>query len=308
MSDQREHVKGRDVIPALADIYNKLYLAPGMDGLKEEYEAVALGGEEPRVKSLSHFSGDDEDEMIFEQTPAGEVLAVTLSKREDFEMFLNIMLNKCVIKEIPKTQGASILDGVVNWNKIHDHMDRFVRAEKEKGVTEPDYDAEFSRFTSDKKNFKDALIILSRGPYSAIKAEEAGFSEEEWLELSHTIRRYHECTHFICRRLYPEKIDAIWDELTADAVGIYAALGRYDISLAETFLGIKEGKYTGGRLENYIKDGEDIQKLSRRVHKVLLEFEEVLSGMQDKAPFEVAIFLEEKYDGLSDILKEGESI
>ena len=66
------------------------------------------------------------------------------------------------------------------------------------------------------------------------------------------IRKYHECTHFVCRRLYREKKDPVWDELVADAVGLYAAFGKYDISLAELFLGIKDGRYTGGRLENYL--------------------------------------------------------
>lgn len=297
--DRSGRLTGRAVLPALAEIYNKLYLSPYMDDLKEEYEAVALCGKEPKVKSLSHFHADDADEMIYEDTPAGEVLAVTLSNREDFEMFINIMLNKCVVKEIPKTQGAAILDGVINWNKIHAHKKEFILSELAKGINDPDWNSEFKRFTSDKKNFKDAVIILSRGPYSAVSAADIGVTDDEWLQLSHTIRRYHECTHFICRRLYPDKIDAIWDELTADAVGIYAALGRYDISMAETFLGIKDGRYTGGRLENYVDDVSNAEEIAAKVHNVLGQFDMLLAGMKTPDPYEVAIFLEEKYDELS---------
>ena len=54
--------------------------------------------------------------------------------------------------------------------------------------------------------------------------------------------------------MFPEKIDAIWDELVADAVGIYGALGRFDPELEKLFLGIKGELYTGGRLENYVEE------------------------------------------------------
>ena len=50
-------------------------------------------------------------------------------------------------------------------------------------------------------------------------------SDPDWLQKSQIIRKYHECTHFICRNLYPEKTDAVRDELIADAIGIYAADG-----------------------------------------------------------------------------------
>ncbi|MBQ9359817.1 MAG: hypothetical protein IJT96_02135 [Lachnospiraceae bacterium] len=97
---------GREVLPKLAEIYKKLYLHPGMEDLESEYKKVALRGLEPASKDLSHFMGDDSDELSYEKTPAGKVLTVTLGRREDFEMFLTIMKNKCVAMVIPKTQGA----------------------------------------------------------------------------------------------------------------------------------------------------------------------------------------------------------
>ena len=75
-------------------------------------------------------------------------------------------------------------------------------------------------YTAVKENYLDRLVVLSRGPYSNVSASEAGCGEKEWLVLSDTIRRYHELTHVICRRLYPDDIDAVRDELIADAVGI----------------------------------------------------------------------------------------
>jgi len=289
-------IKGKDVIRELAERYQRLYLSPFQEDLSSEYEAVALCGAEPKSKSLSHFYCSDMDELSFADTPAGEVLVVTLGDRRDFEMVLNIMANKCKVKEIPATQGASILDGVVNWNKINAHREEFLKEAEEKGIEDPDWNAEFKRFTSDRDNFKEALIILSVGPYSAIAARDAGFAEDKWISLSHTIRMYHECTHFVCRRLYRSKINAIWDELVADAVGIYAALGRFDLRLAQLFLGIREGKYTGGRLENYVDDKASIDELAVKVQGTLGLFDELLSGKSGPGPFDVAIMLEDKYE------------
>ena len=76
--------------------------------------------------------------------------------------------------------------------------------------------------------------------------------------MSDTIRRYHELTHVICRRLYPDNIDPVQDELIADAVGLYAAYGRFDPEKEKLFLGIRGGRYIGGRLGNYTGDPETI--------------------------------------------------
>ena len=69
--------------------------------------------------------------------------------------------------------------------------------------------------------------------------------------MARAFRRYHELTHVICRRLYPGDVDPIRDELVADAVGLYAAFGHFDPEMEKLFLGIRDGRYVGGRLENY---------------------------------------------------------
>jgi len=105
-----------------------------------------------------------------------------------------------------------------------------------------------------------SMLTLFNWP--RIKAHLAAFPEEEqaeeWLDYSDTIRRFHELTHIICRRLYPDKIDAVRDELVADAIGLYAAYGKYEPRKAELFLGLDQNKYTGGRLENYTDDPEGL--------------------------------------------------
>ncbi len=292
----KKNLNGKEVYTALAEVYQQLYLKPSEEG-REEYADIVRCGEDAEAKDLSHFIMSERDKLEYLDTPAGEVCCVTLYERKDFETFLQIMANKCKAVQIPATQGASILDGVINWTKIYGHRDEFIRSETEKGNPEPDWDEEFTKFTSNKRNYLDALIVLSIGPYSAIPASKAGVSEEEWISLSDTIRKYHECTHFICRRLYREKIDAVWDELVADAVGIYAAFGKFDRKMEELFLGISDGSYTGGRLENYVKEDE-LSELSSRIPGILNSFNDIMEDMKGADPYEIAIAIEEKKEEL----------
>ena len=289
--------KGTDVIPYLAEIYQQLYLVPGTEGAKE-YKDIVLCGKDAQKNDLSHFRMDEKDSLILESTPAGEVQILTLSHREDFELFLYIIANQCRPYQIPSTQGASLLDGIVNWKKIYHHQELWIVEQKEAGNPSPDADAEFRRFTYDKRNYRDALILLSAGLYSNLSAEKAGFDPEEWLRLSGSIRKYHECTHFICRRLFPEKIDPIWDELVADAEGIYDTFGSFDIKLEEQFLGINENGYEGGRLENYVKPEDDIHAVAKECHRLLVRFEELAKEHDRMEPFAFALLLEEKKEEL----------
>lgn len=286
-----ENVFGKDVLPVLAEIYPQIYLAPGDEGA-EEYKTVVRYGRMPEIKSLSHFTMDERDSCIVENTPAGEIMIVTLHVRNDFETFLNIMANKCVIKARPASQGASIINGIINWEKIRTHKEEYIKSQLAHD-SQPDWTSEFKRFTAKKSNYLDSIIVLSVGAYSGIPAEHFGFKQEEWIEYSHKIRKAHECTHFICRRKYPTQIDAVWDEVVADAVGIIAAFGRYDLVLEEIFLGVDEKGYVGGRLENYVR-ADELDKAAKNVHNLLLKIAKLAEGYADMQPYDFAVMLEER--------------
>ena len=264
----------RHVIAELAEIYPQLYLDPDKTD-REVYRDVVLAGQDAGTHSLDHFRGDprDTDELI--GTPSGDVRVITLHDRSDFEVFMRIMMaaKDGPLAPVPATQGAGTLF-TINWQRIHAHREEFMKEQRAAGIAEPDWDAEFALFTSDKKNYRDMLVVLSCGPYSNVDAAAMGLPEEEWLEQSVAIRKYHELTHVVCRRLWPDKADAVWDELVADAVGIYASRGHYDRKAEETFLGIRDGTYAGGRLENYT---DDAASLAGPVSAVLERFEEIIA-------------------------------
>ena len=293
---------GRDILPFLAEQYKQLYIPPSEDAL-EAYRDVVLSGGEPESHSLSHFLMHADDSAVYEETPVGPVLAVTLHERKDFETFLQIIANKCQPVEIPATQGASMLEGLISWPKIEAHRKAFLAQAEADEIPDPDWDSEFSRFTSVKANYTDAMLVLSAGPSSAVDGREFGISEDQWINDSITIRRYHELNHFICRRQWPEKISAVWDELVADAVGLHAAYGRYDIAMAERFLGIRDGSYTGGRLENYVGEADPaeqqdrLNRLARKIHPILESFAEIINTQPKIHPFELIPLLENRFAG-----------
>ena len=263
----------KNVLEALASDYPQLYLDPDTDG-QELYRLVVLRGEEPETKRLDHYAGDIYDRMETVDTPVGPVRVVTIGNRKDFELVLRGLMaaKNGPTAPIPASQGAAMLT-VFNWPRIRAHLELFPEEEQ---------DAAFKRFTSVRANYTDMLVILSRGPYSRVDAATVGHTAEEWLALSDTIRRYHELTHVICRRLYPEDVDPVRDELIADAVGLYAATGHFDPKTEELFLGIRDGRYVGGRLKNYTDEPE---KLAKQIEPALRRIQQVIDTRAWSEPF-----------------------
>ncbi len=271
------------LLESLAECYPQLYLKPGED-MESAYREAVGKGKRPDDTSLSLFLGSDKDTLTTEQTPVGPVNVLYLYHREDFENALRLLAYRCRPEMIPATTGAMTLDGLANWQKINTHMAEYLAA----GHT--DRAEEWKRFTADKKNYRDVLIILSDGPYSNISAEQAGIPGEDWLEISRKIRLYHECTHVICRRLFPQQKEAVWDEIIADAIGIRKTLGCYDTKLAAMFLGVSREGYTGGRLENYVpKEKTDL--LSQLAADIFCLMEKIEQKSREKQEMDAWDFL-----------------
>lgn len=196
----------------------------------EEYRNIVLRGEKSPYPIT--FFLDNRDSFETFKTKMGEVNIITMYKRDDFVHMIRCLGGKCEPIEIPDSTGAMAIFGLNNWDKVRQGLD----------------------------DYKDSIIILSSGNYSNVTSEdvkkvtdgEIDLSKEEWIEKSIIIRKYHELTHFVMRKEYPNDIKAIRDELIADMVGLIKAFGFYDSRLAKLFLGIESKDYRkGGRLENY---------------------------------------------------------
>ena len=272
----------RCIMEGLAAEYPLFYLNPDRD-TQETYRRIVLQGEEPETKRLDHYAGDpcDRDETV--DTPAGPVRVVTLGNRRDFELALRSLMaaKEGPLARIPESQGAAMLT-VFNWPRIRAYLAQFPAEEQP---------AAFRRFTSVRSNYTDMLVVLSRGPYSHVAGAALCLPEADWLDRSDTIRRYHELTHVICRRLYPDDIHAVRDELIADAVGLYAAFGRFDPETEKRFLGIRDGQYVGGRLGNYTGEPE---KLAGSVSAELENIRQIVDAQPWAAPFDLIPVLMKK--------------
>ncbi len=277
----------------LAERFPQLYIPPAEGASQGElYRAVTRRGER-HTGSLRHFIGSEEDSLTTEHTPAGEAEILFLKNRVDFECCCRIMAHRCEPVTIPETMGATYIGGINDWSRIHAHMEAYCA----NGGT--DYNGEFARFTAVRENYKTALIILSEGAYSGLPAEKTPYAAEEWLRLSREIRKYHELTHFVCRRLLPDKKYPVWDELLADHLGLLLAVGVYDKTLALAFLGIENGRYTGGRLKNYLDAQPDAHIVSR-VLSAADRLEECSDRLRAEglSGYELAVELEKKAEEL----------
>ena len=247
MNANNHTVSSENPISRLAKKYPQLLL-PIRAGEKEteEYRAAVLSG--APLSAEPDFIGSPGDSLSVAETPAGKAEILYLENREDFEHAFRALAHRCEPVEIPASVGATTIRGLINWEKIHNHEKEYLQS------GENDWDLEFRRFTAEKANYLDSLILLSSGDYSNVSAETK----------SVTIRKYHELTHFICRALYPDDVDAVRDEVIADLIGLVAAFGDYDVHLAETFLGIEgECFREGGRLSYYTDAGHLPETVAR---------------------------------------------
>ncbi len=278
---------------------------PIKEGAKDtlEYEKAVLRGL-PIVHVANDFSDNKCDCLETEDTPAGEANILYMDDREDFEKVIQKLAHRCEPTKIPTSMGASTISGLINWEKIHQHEKEY----KEGGGAF--WGLEFSLFVSEPENFQDSLIVLSSGEYSAVDSEsineiledEEHLSKEEWKKASIIIRKYHELTHFICQKLYPEHKNAIRDEIIADAIGIIAVFGEYKEKVAKLFLGIEKDTYReGGRLQNYYfeNDPKSVQENARDLITHLTKF---LEDKKEKTIYDLIIQIEENAVGLNNLV------
>lgn len=192
----------------------------------------------PRLKE-QEFSYSADDLLSAVDTPAGKAEVLYLADRKDFE--------KCVIalayrndpeKTIPASMGASTIIGLANYEK----------------------------YENGEENYHDTIVVLSALEYSAVPCESVGLEREDWIRKSVEIRKYHELTHYVSRKLYPENKNAIRDEVLADMNGIIAAFGHYDTEIARTVLGTEGATYReGARLQNYCDNPDEIMSAVNRL-------------------------------------------
>lgn len=283
-----DEVRTSSVMQEMAYRYNQLYLTPekGVSGTGVYSDIVRYGKLPPEIdekiknEGLSGFKCSEKDRLFSENTPAGMVDILFLQERSDFERFVQVMVYSCEPAAVAsKIESAEIL-GVTNWRKIENHMNDYLS----NGGSNLSWRDELRKFTNNKKNYQDTILVIGSGGYCGLTAEEAGFEKDTWEEISVKIKIYSSCARYIVRKLFSDYKDIIWEEMLADCAGLLYATGRYDVSLAKKFFGVSgKGYDRRGKLINFSGDteyninelavrvSEAIDKLGKYVNKLLAE-------------------------------------
>jgi hypothetical protein len=221
----------------------------------EEYQQAVRKGivSEHAIQSIGvALKSPDNIDLLIHQTPAGKIPVIIAYEREDFVALIQALTCKNEPKPVPDSQGATMVAGYNNWDRIATLKKTF-QQEQAAAYTEELWVEAFQRIIPQKHLYQDKFILLSRSYYSGVAPEQFGLDEDTWCEQSLIIRREHECTHYFTKRVLSSMQNKILDELIADYAGITAAAGRFRADWFLAFVGLE--KYPayreGGRLQNY---------------------------------------------------------
>lgn len=252
-------IKGPAALQSLALRFPQLYVQPA-EGAQDAHRLASACGVVPDNASLDHFEGSPQDELREVETPAGPVEVLFLEHRADFETFLQIIGHKSNPVPIAHTIGAMTYRGLADWGKVADAREAYLASGGD------DWNSEFAQLAKEPGTFRSEIVVISEGPYSNVPSSETQYAPDEWLRISREIRLHHECGHVVCRRTMPNDVLPIWDEVTADVVGLLSATSNYDVALATRFLGVSEHGFSDGRLEEYLDEGQ-----KARIDEVAIE-------------------------------------
>ena len=272
--------RGGEALAVLAKRFPQLYVAPA-EGAPTAHRLAAGRGIAPAGADLGHFVTSPEDELREVDTPAGPVEVVFMHNRSDFETFLQIVGHRAEPVPIARTVGAITYRGIADWGKVAAAHAAYVAAGGD------DWPNEFARLARQPGAFRAEIVVISEGPYSNVPANQTPYDEERWLCISREIRLHHECAHVVCRRTMPDDVLPVWDEVTADVVGLLCAIGRYDAALAARFLGVAPDGYAGGRLAEYLSDeqAQRIDEVAAEVFAACAKIEQACGQTQASEPF-----------------------
>lgn len=245
----------RGVWPCLRDKLVQLRF-PILEGIchSSEYRAATRQGDlssAPEPDSGMCLRAPDRLRLSLHRTPAGRMPVLIAEDRRDFVALVRALVHRNQPHSIPDGQGACIVAGYNNWDRVHRMRDRW-RLRHPAG-TDAEWQAEFRALIPSKELYQDRFILLSVGPYSGVPATDLGIGESSWRHLSLRIRLEHECAHYFTRRVLGSMTNSLHDELIADYVGLTVATGSFRAEWFLRFMGLDRPGVIRpeGRLHNY---------------------------------------------------------
>ncbi|MEB3234471.1 MAG: hypothetical protein VKM98_03490 [Cyanobacteriota bacterium] len=231
---------------------------------QELYKRAVLRGETPSESDLSaigplpQWQQPEALELWIAPHPCGAMPVLQTPNWHDFEQLVRALAHRAEPVELADGVHAQAISGLIHWGLI-EQCGRDSRAR---------------------------LIVLHQAPYGSVAAEHVsgGLTEAEWLDASTTLRLEHELTHLATKRLLGEMRLNLLDELVADAMGMVAALGRFDAALFGRCLGIDsdhgDRPIANGRWLSYTRElstaqaGEAIAMVMQRARELEVVLEQ----------------------------------
>jgi hypothetical protein len=229
-------------------------IAEGMS-TKNAYQLAVRKGITPENHTKNTgliLNAPEQLQLLVHQTPAGKIPVVIASGREDFVILLRALAMRNEPKRVPMSQGAAILVGYNNWDRIRTLRMRFEHQSREENP-ESAWRIYFKTIVPKKHLYQDNIILLSNDYYSGVSPAQLGLGESEWRKISVAIRLEHESTHYVTKRIYGSMQNNLLDELIADCIAIVTAIGYFDANWFLAFMGLENypAYREGGRLQNY---------------------------------------------------------
>ena len=224
--------------PALQRRFVQLQF-PVRTGMSEDdaYRRATRRGDFEAAEAFApglRLEAPDDVELQIHQSVAGRIPVIVPATRADFTTLVQAFTERNEPVPVPDSMGACMVNGLNNWDRVATHRRNWAAEHGE----DADWASEFKRLAANKPLYQDRFVILSRGPYSATPAGEAGVKDDEWIRQSIAIRREHECVHYLTYRLSGLIRSNVLDELVADFAGLVAGTGAYSRDLALRFLGL----------------------------------------------------------------------
>jgi hypothetical protein len=257
-----EDARRRGALAALRERFVQLRF-PIREGISQEepYKQATLFGRFEAAEAFApglELSAPERLELLVCPSLGGRVPVIVAGDRADFVALSRAFANRNEPMRVSGSTGACLIKGFNNWDRIARYRRDWEALQREP-VTDRDWYRELNRIAPRTELYVDRFVLLSRGPYSATRAADAGFGEQEWLAHSLAVRREHELTHYFTYRVFGVIRDHLADELVCDFVGLVRTFGRYDGDLALRFLGLESfpDYREGGRLQNYCRGISD---------------------------------------------------
>jgi hypothetical protein len=121
-------------------------------------------GELPEATGL-RLEHPEAVELVLHESPAGRIPLIITRRRDEFAALLRALTRKNEPVPVPDSQGALMISGYNNWERIRERLSR---------------GEEMASIVPHRELYQDRFILLSDGPYSAVPASDLGLEDGGW--------------------------------------------------------------------------------------------------------------------------------